>query len=520
MITEIDLTLAPCESSDMQAIHRKVCNELNIGIGEITYLKIIKRSIDARHRNIRVNIRVKVVYGQEQYRSQAPDYNFKNVHNQREVVIIGAGPAGLFAALRLIELGLKPIIYERGKDVSARKQDIAKLNREGLLNTESNYCYGEGGAGTFSDGKLYTRSTKRGNVQRILELLYLHKATEDILIDAHPHIGTDKLPEVIKNIRETILQSGGEIHFNTKLTDILLNTDNSIRGITVNNQYHDCTTLILATGHSARDIYFLLHEKGITLEAKSFAMGVRAEHTQAFVNKIQYHGNTDKCLPAASYTLKAQVNGRGVYSFCMCPGGIIVPSATNTNEIVVNGMSNSKRNSPFANSGIAVEIHPTDLQEYQQYGVLAGLYFQQHLEQLAFRNGTSKQVAPAQTIADFISGKLSSSLPDCSYIPGVVSSPLHFWLPQPIQETLKQGFIAFDRKMKGYASHESIIVGVESRTSSPVRIPRNPETYQHISTNGLYPCGEGAGYAGGIVSSAIDGYNTAEKIAENLRHNK
>lgn len=474
--------------------------------------RIIKKSIDARGRQIWVNLTVEPSDGTICYEN---DYNYHDISDRPAVIIVGAGPAGLFCALRLIELGLKPIILERGKEVLPRKQDIAALNRNTALDTESNYCFGVGGAGTFSDGKLFTRSKKRGNNQRIVEIFHAHGAQDEILYEAHPHIGTDRLPIVIKNICDTITRCGGEIHYSTRVDDIII-ANGVVKGVTCSNgTEYMADSIVLATGHSARDIYHLLERKGIALEAKGFAIGVRAEHPQQLIDKIQYHGQPTEYLPAASYSLVSQVDGRGVYSFCMCPGGFIVPSATEREQIVVNGMSSSQRNSPYANSGIVVEIHPEDLpEEYKKYGALSGLHFQQDVEHLAYvNNGGGLQTAPAQRLADFVKGKLSFDLPDSSYVPGLISSPLHFWLPEMIGKRLQQGFREFDKRMHGYLTNDAIIVGVESRSSSPVRIPRDPETLSHPEVAGLYPTGEGSGYAGGITSSAIDGERIAEAIA-------
>lgn len=474
--------------------------------------RIIKKSIDARGRQIWVNLTVEPSNGTVRYEN---DYNYHDVSNKPSVVIVGAGPAGLFCALRLIELGLRPVILERGKEVLPRKQDIAALNRNTALDTESNYCFGVGGAGTFSDGKLFTRSKKRGNNQRIVEIFHAHGAQDEILYEAHPHIGTDRLPLVIKNICNTITGNGGEIHYSTRVEDIIV-ANGTVRGVICSNgTEYLADNVVLATGHSARDIYHLLERKGIALEAKGFAIGVRAEHPQRLIDKIQYHGQATEYLPAASYSLVSQVDGRGVYSFCMCPGGFIVPSATEREQIVVNGMSSSQRNSPYANSGIVVEMHPDDLpEEYKKYGVLSGLRFQQDVEHLAYvNNGGGLQTAPAQRLADFVKGKVSFDLPDSSYVPGLISSPLHFWLPEMIGKRLQQGFREFDKRMHGYLTNEAVIVGVESRSSSPVRIPRDTESLSHPEIAGLYPAGEGSGYAGGITSSAIDGERVAEAIA-------
>ena len=434
-----------------------------------------------------------------------------------EIHIIGFGPAGMYAALRCIELGFKPIVLERGKNVQDRRRDLKAINQDHIVNEDSNYCFGEGGAGTYSDGKLYTRSLKRGDVRRIFENLVYHGATEQILIDAHPHIGTNKLPRVVKNIRETILKFGGEIHFETKVTDFIIKR-NQIIGLQLNDKKEFAVTkVILATGHSARDIYYLLDKKNIAIEAKSFAMGVRIEHPQEIIDSIQYHckGERDDLLPAASYSLVQQVKDRGVYSFCMCPGGFIVPAATAKEEIVVNGMSPSKRNSLYANSGIVVEINVQhDLSKYERFGALKGLEYQKNLEKLAFTSGGRTQSAPAQRMTDFVEGKLSSNLNDCSYQPGLKSAPLHSLLPKIIGSRLRTGFKEFGKKMKGYYTEQANVIGVESRTSSPVSIPRN-DTFEHPQIKGLYPCGEGGGSAGGIISAAMDGERCAEAAINN-----
>ena len=423
----------------------------------------------------------------------------------------------MYAALRCIELGFKPIVLERGKNVQDRRRDLKAINQDHIVNEDSNYCFGEGGAGTYSDGKLYTRSLKRGDVRRIFENLVYHGATEQILIDAHPHIGTNKLPRVVKNIRETILKFGGEIHFETKVTDFIIKR-NQIIALQLNDKKEFAVTkVILATGHSARDIYYLLDKKNIAIEAKSFAMGVRIEHPQEIIDSIQYHckGERDDLLPAASYSLVQQVKDRGVYSFCMCPGGFIVPAATAKEEIVVNGMSPSKRNSLYANSGIVVEINvQQDLSKYERFGALKGLEYQKNLEKLAFTSGGRTQSAPAQRMTDFVEGKLSSSLNDCSYQPGLKSAPLHSLLPKIIGSRLRTGFKEFGKKMKGYYTEQANVIGVESRTSSPVSIPRN-DTFEHPQIKGLYPCGEGGGYAGGIISAAMDGERCAEAAINN-----
>lgn len=517
--SQISIIVTPEQSSSKDLLKGEIAKKLGIKKSAIDKIQIIKKSIDARSKKqIKVNLTLNVyTNGTKMAPIQYP-FVYQDVKNSPTVIIVGAGPAGLFAALRLIELGLKPIVLERGKEVSERKKDIALLNRNNGLNIESNYCFGEGGAGTFSDGKLFTRSKKRGNGERILLNFHQHGAQDEILFEAHPHIGTDKLPTIIKNMRQTILKYGGEVHFNAKVAELLIE-NNEIQGVkTSDGDLFYASNVILATGHSARDIYNLLNNQGIALEAKGFAMGVRIEHPQSLIDKIQYHSN-NRCgnnLPAASYNLVTQVKGRGVYSFCMCPGGFIVPASTYENECVVNGMSSSLRNSKFANSGFVVEIRPEDLSDYAKYGVLAGLKFQEEYEHLSFINGGENAVAPAQRVKDFVDGIVSKDLPQTSYIPGVISSPMHDWIPPFIRERLQEGIKEFDKKMKGYLTNQAIIVGVESRTSSPIRIPRNPETLQHIEIKGLYPCGEGAGYAGGITSSAIDGELCAERIFAKL----
>lgn len=517
MIRQIQINLTPAAASDQAAIKKISASLAGIDQNEISSIRIIKRSVDARKKNIRVNLSVEVVSGDESALPGLNPFKPQNVSLKKEVLIAGAGPAGLFAALRLIELGIRPVILERGRDVSSRKKDIARISREQIVDPDSNYCFGEGGAGTYSDGKLYTRSKKRGDNTRILELLCFHGANENIMYEAHPHLGTDKLPGIIANIRKSILDAGGLFLLEKKITDLIIEND-SIKGIiTSDNQKFNSENLILATGHSARDIYEICCNRGIEMEMKPFAMGVRVEHPQELIDKIQYHGNSrGEYLPAASYNLAKQIDGRGVYSFCMCPGGFIVPSATSQEEVVVNGMSPSGRNSPYANSGIVVEIRPEDLTKYSKSGEMAGIEFQKELERDAWKNGGHTQRAPAQRLADFVSGELSGSLPKVSYFPGVTSSPLHSWLPKAIGRRLRDGFRLFGQTMKGYLTNEAVILGVESRTSSPVRIPRDPEKMNHIRISGLYPCGEGSGYAGGIVSSAVDGIRAAEAIARKI----
>jgi uncharacterized FAD-dependent dehydrogenase len=508
----IHLTVSPKKASNVNLIQKDAAGMLGIQPNEITGFRILKKSIDARGKHVKINLQVEVTLG-EPLIEEPFEMQLKDVSLKPEVIIVGSGPAGLFAALKLIERGFKPIIFERGKDVRERKKDIQSLNKNRGVNVDSNYCFGEGGAGTFSDGKLYTRSKKRGDVDRILNILQYHGASKNILSDAHPHIGTNKLPGIIVNIRESILQAGGEIHFNTRIKDLIIK-DTIVKGVvTQNDDKLYGKAVILATGHSARDIFEMLYRNGILLEAKSFAMGVRVEHPQALIDSIQYSCDIrSEYLPPAAYSLVSQIDNRGVYSFCMCPGGFIVPASTSPDEIVVNGMSPSRRNSKYANSGMVVEIRKEEFPEISKYGVLAGLKFQQQLEQTAFLNGGKGLVAPAQRLHDFVNGKLSFDLPEVSYYPGVVSSPLHFWLPQQIGNRLQTGFKLFGKRMRGYLTNEAVVIGVESRTSSPVRIPRDKETLQHPQIEALFPCGEGAGYAGGIISAALDGERCAKMI--------
>ncbi len=508
----INLSLSPKRASDEKYYKHDAAEFLHADEREITAVKILKKSIDARKKFVKINLRLEI-WLSEPAKEEKFILKLQNVSAKPEVIIAGAGPAGLFAALKLIEKGLKPVIFERGKDVKERKKDIQALNTNKGVNPDSNYCFGEGGAGTFSDGKLYTRSKKRGDVTRILNILKLHGAAENILSDAHPHIGTNKLPGIIVKIRETIKNAGGEIYFNTRITDFIVENEEVKGVVTQNGEKVYGKAVILATGHSARDIYEMMHKKDILLEEKSFAMGVRVEHPQGLIDGIQYSCKIrGDYLPAAAYSLVSQVRGRGVYSFCMCPGGFIVPAVTGKEEIVVNGMSPSRRNSKFANSGMVVEIRTEDFPEKEKYGVLAGLKFQQQLEKLAFQNGGRGLVAPAQRLHDFVNGKISASLPETSYHPGIISSPLHFWLPENIGTRLRKGFKIFGKKMRGYLTNEAVVLGVESRTSSPVRIPRDKKTLQHPQIKNLYPCGEGAGYAGGIISAALDGERCAEMI--------
>ncbi|HAD96067.1 MAG TPA: FAD-binding protein [Cryomorphaceae bacterium] len=518
MVKEIELVCSPQEAASEDRYIPLFAAQAGIPASDIAGIHITARSIDARSRNIKINLKGRIFIGETPQKQTVPEPPYQNVQTKEPVLIIGCGPAGMFAALRCIELGLKPIIIERGKDVQDRRRDLKAINRDHTVNPESNYCFGEGGAGTYSDGKLYTRSKKRGSVDRILNILVHHGAVEDILIDAHPHIGTNKLPKVVQRMRESILEHGGEIRFNTRMDDLILK-GNKLSGIrTHTGDVIKGKALILATGHSARDVFELLHRKNILIEAKPFAMGVRVEHPQDLIDRIQYHGTPrGDVLPAASYKLVEQVQGRGVYSFCMCPGGFIVPAATANDELVVNGMSPSKRDNLFANSGIVVAIEPQDLKPYSKYGALAGLQYQREVEKAVWQAGGKDQTAPAQRLTDFVKGKASSSLNDCSYIPGLKSAPMHQVLPNPIAVRLREAFPRFGQKMKGYYTEEANIVGTESRTSSPVRIPRKKDTLQHPQVDNLFPCGEGAGYAGGIVSAGMDGERCAEAVMDWLK---
>ena len=482
-------------------------------------IRPLKRSIDARSKNVKVNISA-VVFNKLapppliSYKKEYP-----NVSKGRTVIIVGSGPAGLFAALRCIELGIKPIVLERGKDVRSRRRDLAAINKAHVVNPDSNYCFGEGGAGTYSDGKLYTRSKKRGDVKRILEILVAHGATEEILFDAHPHIGTNKLPKIVAEIRQSILDAGGVVRFDTKVVDFLIKNEEISGVVTAEGEEIAGAGVILATGHSARDIYLTLHARNVVLEAKPFALGVRVEHSQKLIDQMQYHtSERGPYLPASSYALVSQVKygniEKGVFSFCMCPGGFIVPAATAPGEIVVNGMSPSRRDSIYANSGIVVAVDTLDFKAYDAFGPLAGMMLQKEVEQRACQLAGGTQVAPAQRLVDFVSGKVSYSLPDTSYQPGLMSVDLAQVLPKQISYRLQEAFKVFGKKMKGFLTNDAQIVGVESRTSAPVKIPRDRESFEHIQIKRLYPCGEGAGYAGGIVSAAMDGERCAEKLAE------
>lgn len=506
---ELTLILSPAQAYSEESRRQAVLTALNLPENAGISVRIVRKSIDARSRDIKVNISFDVFIDEQPAAPLENIFHYTNVKNRPEIIVVGAGPAGLFAALRLIELGYRPVIHERGKTTSERKKDIDLLESNHLLNPDSNYCFGEGGAGTFSDGKLYTRSKKRGDISRILEIFFLHGADESVLYEAHPHIGSERLPVIISNIRRTIQDCGGEIFFNSRITDIVTNDGRISHLMTEKNEKITGKAFIFATGHSARDVYYLFNSRGILIESKPFAMGIRVEHPQQLIDNIQYHGRKDKYLPSAAYNLVEQVNNRGVYSFCMCPGGQIVPSSTANYEIVVNGMSVSRRDSPFANSGIVVQIMPEDFRSYQNLQGLAGLKLQELFEQKAYKQAHKGQSAPAQRLTDFIANRNSQNLPVNSYLPGTMESPMHEWMPDFIKHNLRDGFKKFDSKMNGFITRDAIIVGVESRTSSPVRIPRDTEKGNHPCIENLFTAGEGAGYAGGIVSSAVDGENIA-----------
>ena len=519
MSKELLLQVAPEIAGNDILLKQQIAKLERISFSEIQHVSILKRSIDARQKAIKINLKVVVFFQGESIIEriiELPEY--KDVSKAREVIVVGAGPAGLFAALQLIELGLKPIVLERGKNVQDRRRDLKAINRDHIVNEDSNYCFGEGGAGTYSDGKLYTRSKKRGDVDRILELFVAFGASPQILVEAHPHIGTNKLPKIIQSIREKIIELGGEVRFNTKVIDFLIK-QNAIEGVvTQEGEKILASNLILATGHSARDIYELLHKRGVYIEAKPFALGVRAEHPQELIDKIQYSCDfRGEFLPPAPYSIVKQVNGRGMYSFCMCPGGIIAPCATSPGEVVTNGWSPSKRDQATANSGIVVELKLEDFTPFAKFGPLAGMEFQKNIERQAWKLAGETQKVPAQRMIDFTQSKISESIPKTSYVPGTTAVELGKVFPGFLTQTLRQGFVEFGKSMKGYLTNEAILHAPESRTSSPVRIPRDSFSLEHLQIKGLYPCAEGAGYAGGIISAAIDGEKCALKIAEKLQ---
>ncbi|GAA4338280.1 FAD-binding protein [Mucilaginibacter gynuensis] len=513
MIKDVEIVCQPGQQEDETIVKDLAAAALKVPAKRISGVKTIKRSIDARGRKVVYRMQVRA-FIDEPYQADHYIIKYPDVSNAKQVIIVGAGPAGLFAALQCIELGLKPVIIERGKDVKQRRRDLANINKEGLVNPESNYCFGEGGAGTYSDGKLYTRSTKRGDVNQVLKVFVAHGATDDILVDARPHIGTNKLPQIITAMRETILNAGGEVLFDKKVTSLLVSFD-TINGVELaSGEKMMANAVILATGHSARDVFEMLHRQNILIEAKPFALGVRIEHPQEIIDRAQYHCEfRGPDLPPSYYSLVEQVDSRGVFSFCMCPGGIIAPCATDADEIVVNGWSPSKRNNPYANSGTVVQINFEDVKG-DINDPFRMLRFQQQVEQAAFRAGGGNLVAPAQRMVDFVEGRLSIDLPENSYLPGTKSIQLNEVLPNWISQRLQKALPVFGKKMKGYYTNEAILVGVESRTSSPVKIPRDKETLQHPQITGLFPCGEGAGYAGGIISAAIDGINCAIAAAK------
>ncbi|MEG0789412.1 MAG: NAD(P)/FAD-dependent oxidoreductase [Alistipes sp.] len=511
------LILSPKQAADEKYYTSLAARQLGVPETAIALIRVVKRSIDARQRQAKVNLTLEV-YVDREPQPQPLHFDYPSVAGHTEAIIVGSGPAGLFAALRLIELGLRPILLERGREVSNRKVDIAQINRNALINPDSNYAFGEGGAGTFSDGKLFTRSKKRGDYNKALQTLVFHGANPEILFEAHPHIGTDKLPRIISAIRQTILAAGGSFIFDSRVTDFKIK-NNRIEGVYCGDTLYEGAAVVLATGHSAEDIYELLHRKGVHIEAKPFAMGVRIEHPQTLIDSLQYHcEERDPYLPAATYSLVSQEGGRGVYSFCMCPGGFIVPAMTDASQSVVNGMSPSERNSPYANAGIVTEVRLADVEHLRaEWGELAGLKFRQQFEQAARLHGGAGQVAPAQRVADFVSGRTSSSLPASSYIPGITPSKFDEWMPTFIARNLQRGLETFGRKMRGFVTNDAVIVGVESRTSTPVRIPRDAETLMHPEIRGLFPSGEGAGYAGGIISAALDGERIAEAVVQFIK---
>ena len=516
MIQEYDIRVLPQVAANEQSLRNWIAEEKGFDVRTITHLRTLRKSIDARQRTILVNLKVRVYINEMPEDDAYQHTDYPDVSGRQQVIVVGAGPGGLFAALKLIELGYRPIVLERGKDVHERKKDLSQITKTQQVDPESNYCFGEGGAGAYSDGKLYTRSKKRGNIEKILHVFCQHGASTNILCDAHPHIGTDKLPRVIENMRHTILRCGGEVHFQTKMTRLILEGDKVV-GVEAqkNAQLTFRGPVILATGHSARDVYRYLAEAKVEIEAKGIAVGVRLEHPSMLIDQIQYHNRQGrgKYLPAAEYSFVTQVDGRGVYSFCMCPGGFVIPAATDKQQIVVNGMSPSNRGGQWSNSGMVVEVRAEDVEGADALRVMN---YQQQLEEACWQQGNMKQTAPAQRMADFVNKRLSYDLPKSSYAPGLISSPLHFWLPEQIAKRLQKGFNYFGKHAHGFLTNEAVMIGVETRTSSPVRIIRNTDTLMHVRIQGLFPCGEGAGYAGGIVSAGVDGERCAEMCASYL----
>lgn len=516
MTNEYQIRVVPEVAAQEDRLIAYLADEQGIDVRTIFGVRILKRSIDARQRQIYVNLKVRVYVNEQPHDDEYVKTEYPNVEGRQAVIVVGAGPGGLFAALRLIELGLHPIVLERGKNVHDRKKDLANITKTQKVDAESNYCFGEGGAGAYSDGKLYTRSKKRGNTDKILNVFCQHGASTAILADAHPHIGTDRLPKVIEAMRNTIINSGGEVHFQTKMTQLILSGDKVV-GCIADKEYRG--PVILATGHSARDVYRYLAQAKIEIEAKGIAVGVRLEHPSHLIDQIQYHSKQGrgKYLPAAEYAMVTQVDGRGVYSFCMCPGGFVIPAATDKEQIVVNGMSPASRGTAWSNSGMVVEVHPEDLGHVKSEDeALRVMAFQEELERTCWLQGNMRQTAPAQRMSDFVNGKLSYDLPKSSYAPGLISSPLHFWLPKMISKRLQEGFKIFGKNAHGFLTNEATLIAVETRTSSPVRIVRDKDTLQHVRIQGLFPCGEGAGYAGGIVSAGVDGERCAECAAQYL----